>query len=184
MRIIAGKYKGFNLKAPKGQMTRPTSSRLRESVFNILQNQIEEARFLDLFAGSGAMGLEAISRGAAYAAFVEENRDAARIIQENASKMGVKEQTTLLFGDCLAQLPRLAQLGSPFSIIYADPPYNKGLGQLTLEAIDGSEILADGGVVLIEEAKNFEPPELKTLSFIKQRSAGRSTLYQFEKLNF
>lgn len=182
MRIIAGKYKGLTLKAPKGMETRPTSSRLRASVFNILQSEIEGVRFLDLYAGSGAMGLEALSRGAAHASFVDESRDAARAIRENIEKMGVQEQTTLLCGDCLAQLPRLAQLGKPYSIIYADPPYQKGLGKLTLEALDGTDLLAPGGLFFMEEAKGFELPPLKRLRFVKERAMGRTVLYQFEKL--
>jgi len=179
MRIIAGKYKNSLLKAPIGNTTRPTSSRLRGAVFNILMQHIEGARFLDLFAGSGSMGLEALSRGAAFATFVEENRDSARVIQENITSLGVKHQTMVLCGDCAQQLPRLAQLEAPYSIIYVDPPYETPITNTVLEAIDNSSILESGGLLFLEESKRFEVPQLATLKFKKSRSVGRSTLYEF-----
>lgn len=184
MKIIAGIYKNRALKAPKGNTTRPTSSRLRETVFNILQNEIENARFLDLFAGSGAMGLEALSRGASYSAFVESNRDAARMLQENIEKLNVQKQTTLLCGDCLAQLPRLARLEKPFNIIYVDPPYGTAefsYARLLLEALDQSPILAPNALIFIEESKYFDEhiPPLQRIKFKKSRHSGRSVLYEF-----
>lgn len=183
MRIISGKYKNLALKSPAGMETRPTSSRMRESVFNILQSIVDGARFLDLFAGSGAMGLEALSRGASHATFVDASRDAARAIQENITKLNVRDQTTLLSGDCLKMLPRLLQLGSGYDIIYIDPPYDSPLTSQLLEAIDQSELINPGGILFLEESKDFKPPTLSKLTFVKSRKMGRSTLYRFEILN-
>ena len=181
MRIIGGKYKSRALKAPKGDSTRPTSSRMREAVFNILMHQIEGERFLDLFAGSGAMGLEALSRGASFAAFVEENKGAARTIEENIATLAVRNQTMLLVGDCLKQLYRLEKMERPFSIIYIDPPYGAPIVLEVLKLIDRSSILEVGGILLLEESNRFEVPDLETLSLKKSRSVGRSTLYELSK---
>src|SRR5437016_7699125 len=108
MHIIGGRYRNRTIAAPKGLATRPTSGALRESLFNICQHYIEGARFLDLFAGSGAMGLEALSRGAGHAFFIDNSRDAVNCLKGNAKKLLVEEQVTIRYGDVFQILERLA----------------------------------------------------------------------------
>lgn len=123
LRIIAGKFKGRILKIPKSSRTRPTQGMLREAIFNICQNEIEGALFLDLFAGSGAMGLEALSRGAARATFVEQNRQAIACIKENIKTLQVENQAALIPADVSLALTLLAKQKTQFDLIYIDPPY-------------------------------------------------------------
>lgn len=123
LKILSGRFKGRNLKTPKGSKTRPTQGVLRAALFNRCQQEIEGARFLDLFAGSGAMGLEALSRGAALVTFVEKDREASRCIGENLATLQVA--ATLLTLEALAALKALARQGQTFTLIYIDPPYGQ-----------------------------------------------------------
>lgn len=180
MEIIAGKFKNRKIASPTGLDTRPTSSRLRGSLFNICQSYIEGARFLDLFAGSGAMGFEAISRGASWATFVEKDTQAARVIRKNVETFDVSSQTSVLCGDCLHFTQRLPSMEAPFDIIYLDPPYEKWDHEI-LTLIDTTPILKVGGYLFIEEAKK-PTQELLSLELVSERSAGRSKLFQYRKV--
>lgn len=175
LQIIGGKHKKRKLIAPKSPLVRPTASQLRETVFNICQQQIEGARFLDLFAGSGAMGLEALSRGAAEATFVERGRLSLTAIKHNIQLLGEEEHTTVIPGDVFTVLPHLH---GPFDLIYVDPPYGKGLGSQVLDAIDALPILAEGGIILIEDAA-LEEPSLTRLELKHKRQVGRATLFTY-----
>jgi 16S rRNA (guanine(966)-N(2))-methyltransferase RsmD len=179
MEIIAGTFKNRKILAPPGLETRPTSSRLRGSLFNICQTYIEGARFLDLFAGSGAMGIEAISRGAAWATFVENDRSAVTTIRKNVESLGIENQTSIMSGDCLQMLQRMSQHEPPFQIIYLDPPYEKWDHQI-LTLIDTTDILEKGGFLFIEEAKR-PGNTLTSLELVSERRAGRSQLFQYQK---
>lgn len=157
MRIIAGTAKGRTLKSRKGLGTRPTLDRVREAVFNILGAKIVNARFLDLFAGSGAVGLEALSRGAACCYFNDNNRAACRIIKENLTKC-VFTQSALVFTmdvfEFISYLKRKDTLS--FDIIYVDPPYRVDFYALLLQRLVEAELLADEGIVIIEtEPRTF-----------------------------
>jgi 16S rRNA (guanine966-N2)-methyltransferase len=189
LRIIGGDFRSRLLKSPKGEKTRPTLAVMRKSVFDILQSQIEGAHFLDLYAGSGAMGLEALSRGASHATFVETDRNALRCIEENAKALKVQDKIAILNYDCLAALKRLEKSNRQFDIIYADPPYATGAqrGLLTelLQHFDAHPLLRKGGTLFLEEAA---PPLLKpealsfaTLCHINTRTFSRSVLHQFQK---
>lgn len=175
MHIIGGKHKKRRLHAPKSASVRPTSSQLRETVFNICQQDIEDARFLDLFAGSGAMGLEALSRGAAHATFVELGRPSLAAIKRNIELLGEEEQATVILGDVNAQIPLLK---GPFDLIYADPPYGKGLGAQVLHTIDKNLLLAENGTLFIEDSFLEEPP-LENLILKQKRQIGRATLFEY-----
>lgn len=179
MQVIAGKFKNQKLLTPKGLDTRPTASRLRETLFNICQTFIENARFLDLFAGSGAMGLEALSRGASWATFIEKSPNAIKIIKQNIKNLDVENQTSILCGDCAQLLPRAASTKIPYDIIYLDPPYENWDHEI-LHFIDTSDLLISGGYLFIEEAKK---PEylFENLVLVSERSAGRSKLFQYKK---
>ena len=180
MKVTGGFLKNHPLKSPKGNATRPTSEKLRQAVFNICQHHIEDADFLDLYAGSGAMGIEALSRGARSATLIEKNRSAANTIRENINDLDLSPLATLYTADVLISLPKLK--GQTFHLIYVDPPYEKQLQEKTLHLIDSLHLLHIGGILFIEESAShpLEIPELKTLSFTKKRTVGSTTLYQFK----
>src|SRR3954470_18623721 len=143
MRIIAGNWRGRPLQAPAGQATRPTADRARETLFSMLTSRLgsfEGLRVADLYAGSGALGLEALSRGAASATFVETDRAASVAIRRNAERLGAAERIRILGGSALA-LPA----SEPFDLIFADPPYAAGSGTAVVEAVARAGWLAPGG---------------------------------------
>lgn len=190
MRIISGQFRNRTLVVPKGNVTRPTSGQLREAVFNILQHYIEDAYFLDLFAGSGAMGLEALSRHAAYSVFIDADREAVKAIKTNIKNLDVEKQSEVLAGNVLNFLPRLAARARKFDIIYADPPYSLTMGsqqvymaQAILNLIDKEQLLAESGILFLEDAKSTQinVEHLTSLTFVKSRHMGRSTIHQFER---
>jgi 16S rRNA (guanine966-N2)-methyltransferase len=151
VRIIAGSRKGHTIHAPKGRDTRPTSDRVRENVFNIL-GPVDGANVLDLYAGSGAMGLEALSRGAARAVFVESDGDAVRAIERNLDKLRL--QATVLHRDALAVL---ATERTKYDLVLVDPPYAMYADLETRLARYLPTVLADGGVVVLETDARIEP---------------------------
>lgn len=180
LRIIAGKYKGRILKTPKGSSTRPTQGMLREAVFNICQNEVQGSRFLDLFAGSGAMGFEALSRGALKVVFVEKARFALTCIRENISLLQEEPHTSLLNLDALSALKRIKE---QFDLIYIDPPYDTDIAPY-LEILAQKKILAEGGTLFLEE--RFNPKKGATtinygnLIWIASRRFGTAWLHQYK----
>lgn len=174
MRVIGGTARGVPLIAPEGRETRPTSDRVRESLFNILGPRIVDCRFLDLFAGTGAHGIEALSRGAARAAMVEHNRAACECILKNAQKARVWEQATL-FRTALPEA--LARISGPFDIVVADPPYAYEHYADLLKALLDYEILAPQALVVVEHDRRTETPEaVGSLTRTRQTTYGDTTL--------
>lgn len=152
MRIVAGKWRGRVIEAPPGQATRPTADRVRETLFSMLASRLgsfDDLRVADLFAGSGALGFEAISRGAASATFVESDAKAAAVIRRNAEKLGA---TVQVLGSSALALPR----SQPFDLIFADPPYAAGAGTAVLQAVESAGWLASGGWISIETSRADE----------------------------
>ncbi|GAA3907254.1 16S rRNA (guanine(966)-N(2))-methyltransferase RsmD [Sphingomonas limnosediminicola] len=150
MRIIAGQWRGRPIEAPPGELTRPTADRVRETLFSMLLSRLgsfEELRVADLYAGSGALGLEALSRGAASATFVENDAKAQAIIKRNAEKFGISPR---VLGTSVLTLPR----SDPFDLILADPPYGAGAGSAVVEAVAKAEWLAPGGWMSVETSRN------------------------------
>jgi 16S rRNA (guanine966-N2)-methyltransferase len=171
MRIIAGKWRGRTLEAPPGVSTRPTADRVRETLFSMLASRLgsfEDLRVADLFAGSGALGLEALSRGAAGATFVENDAKAAAAIRRNADKLGASIQ--ILPGSALA-LPR----SEPFDLIFADPPYAEGSGTAVVQAVVKSEWLAHGGWMTVETSRH-DTVDAAELEIDAVRDVGRARL--------
>lgn len=162
--------------------TRPTSSRLRESLFDICQNYIEGAFFLDLFAGSGAMGFEALSRGAARVVFVENDPMSIRCIKNNIDQFNVKEKCVLLTGDVFIALKKQLA-GKVFDIIYADPPYGE-YGDQLLSCLANHPILKPNGMLFIEDegSSNDVPGQFHDLILISLRRTGRASLQQWQKV--
>jgi 16S rRNA (guanine966-N2)-methyltransferase len=152
VRIIAGEWRGRPIEAPQGGSTRPTADRVRETLFSMLASRLgsfEDLRLADLFAGSGALGFEALSRGAAFATFVETDPKAAAIIKRNAQRLGASERVQILATSALA-LPR----SNPFDLIFADPPYKKGSANGVIEAVAKAGWLAPGGWLILETGRS------------------------------
>ena len=175
MRIIAGRLKGRRLKAPAWEGLRPTSDKLRETLFNILAPRIDGARVLDGFAGTGAVGIEAISRGAAHVTFIEKDRRAVALIDENLTSCGVEEGYTIHRGDAATILPGLGS--SAFDLILLDPPYDIMTMTPVLDA--SARVLAAGGLVVLEHATRREPEPVTRLEPVRRVKSGDSTLTFF-----
>lgn len=160
MRIIAGAFRGRRLNTPKGIKIRPTIDRVREAIFNIIRDEIPDAQVLDLFAGTGAMGLEALSRGAARAVFVDQSAGAIRLIRENIELCTARDRSLIIQDTVPSAVRRLAIKGDVFDLIFLDPPYGKGLVEKTLEVLD---VVAAPGAMVIAECyfKDELPAELK-----------------------
>jgi 16S rRNA (guanine(966)-N(2))-methyltransferase RsmD len=177
VRIIAGELKGRRLKAPKWEGLRPTSDKLRETLFNLLAPRIAGARVLDVFAGTGAVGLESLSRGAAAAAFIEHDRRAAALIAENVALCGVENRCVIIRDTAQHALPR-PLAGSPFDVIVLDPPYQfEPLGRV-LEA--AARHLAPGGVMVLEHAVRRAVAEVSGARITRTVRSGDSALTLFE----
>lgn len=186
LHIIAGKYKNQKIASPKSQETRPTTGKLREALFNICQNYIRNARFLDVFAGSGAMGLEALSRGARKATFIDGNRECIYCIRENLRALGIENLGQPLQGDAFLLMKKLAKQEEKFDIVYMDPPYGvEGMAEELIKMIDESAILVPGGMLFIEDSKAslIDKDRWITLRLKSERKKGRSQLLQFEKMD-
>jgi 16S rRNA (guanine966-N2)-methyltransferase len=179
VRIIAGSRKGARIFAPTGRETRPTGDRVREAAFNLLgPGRAEDATVLDLFAGSGAMGLEALSRGAAHATFVESDRDACRTINRNLDKLGL-EGATVLCQEAIAALRADARAGTRYDLVLVDPPYRDFSSLQNAMIRHLPEILAPDGLLLVETAAT-EEPKLPPLEKRTSRRYGSARLTLFE----
>lgn len=171
MRIVGGKFKGRRIHAPKGLTARPTTDRNRESVFNILSAiedfSFEGARVIDLFAGSGALGLEAVSRGAAWCLFVETDAGARAAIRDNIEALGLFGITRIHRRSAAALGPKPAGVGAPFNLVFLDPPYNKGLLAPALSMLCDGGWLSPGAIAVLECSRPEEvilPPAFEVIS--------------------
>ena len=175
VRILSGRWKGRRLEVPAG--ARPTSGRAREALFDILQESIPGSRVLDLFAGSGAVGIEALSRGAAQAVFVEEDAGA---LSENLSRLpGAEAQTIVLEGDAVAAASSLARRAERFDLVFADPPYALGTTALSRSL---SALLARGGTLVVQTDAADAPPAPPRVSPGERRAYGRNVFWFFRAL--
>jgi 16S rRNA (guanine966-N2)-methyltransferase len=181
MRVIAGKYRSRILKSLKGLALRPTSDRLRETLFNVLAPYIEGSLFLDLFAGTGAIGIEALSRGASESVFIENHSPAVALIKKNLESLRIKSGATVLPVDALRGLATLAshRSAAKFNIVFLDPPYAAAQDySRVLEFLGASDLLAPGVIVVAEHRRNFDLPEavgaLERFRVLKQGDAALS----------
>lgn len=173
MRIIAGIRKGLKLSAPDGMGTRPTTDRVKESVFNIIQMHLPAERVLDLFAGSGALGIEALSRRSLYCVFVEHDRRAYDVALQNITAAKFRDNSELRFSDSLTYLDSNP---APFDIIFLDPPYNKGLLAVVLDKISQGKLLKEDGIIVVEAEKGGEPAEHPDFEIHKCVSYGKTVI--------
>jgi 16S rRNA (guanine966-N2)-methyltransferase len=172
MRIIAGTFKGRTLAAPTWPGLRPTSDALRETLFNVLGPALPGAVVLDLCAGTGAVGLEALSRGAVRATFIDDDPRALRLIATNAGRCGVENACAIIRGTAVGALAD--DLGGPFDIVVVDPPYDAPWTDDALAA--AARHLAPGGILVLEHAWRRPPPDVPGLRRIRSRRAGDSAL--------
>ncbi|WP_394355733.1 16S rRNA (guanine(966)-N(2))-methyltransferase RsmD [Caldicoprobacter guelmensis] len=181
LRIIAGRWKGRRLLAVKGMHTRPTSDRVKEAIFNILQRCIEGANVLDLFAGTGNLGLEALSRGCARVVFVEKDPRAVDVLNKNRASLGCTEQTAVIRDDVFHAIKRLS-CQERFDIIFADPPYGKGLETPLLNAIAENDVLCQDGVVILEHSsRDPQPDRVGNLVKLQDRRYGNTEISFYKK---
>lgn len=176
MRIISGKNRGRKLKTLEGMNTRPTADRVKESLFNIINNLIIDADVLDLFAGSGALGLEALSRGAKNCIFVDSSKDGIKIIKDNIELCKCEDKSKLLNMDYSTAMQKLSN--QKFDIIFVDPPYLKGIELVVLDKIRG--LMTDNGILIIETDEKTKLPEtINGLRKNDERKYGRTIIYFF-----
>ena len=162
MRVITGTARGRRLKTPENSDIRPTTDNVKESVFNIIQFDIEGRRVLDLFAGTGQLGIECLSRGAAEAVFIDDSRAAVRIVKDNMKACGFS--APVLQQDALSYLRSCGR----FDLIFVDPPYDANLYEPVLETINSVDILSDGGIILCESRRERYMPDMKA-PYLKRR---------------
>lgn len=177
MRIVSGRFKGKPIRTPEGQGTRPTSDRARQAVFNILEHAawaegLDGARVLDLFAGSGALGFEALSRGAAFCLFVETDDNARGAIRENVEAMSLFGQTRVHRRDATDLGPRPSSAGEAFDLAFLDPPYGKGLGEKALAQLAEHGWLKPGALVVFERGSDEPDPALEGFEHLDARDYG------------
>lgn len=178
MRVVGGEFRGRPLATPRDHSIRPTTDRAREAVFNVLAHRfgekLEGARVLDLFAGTGALGLEALSRGGSYAVFIEESAEGRGLIRSNVEAFGLTGRTKIFRRDAT----NLGEAGTmaPFGLLFADPPYGKGLGELALQSARAGGWLAPGALCVVEEtaAALFQPGA--GFSVIDERNYGETVI--------
>jgi 16S rRNA (guanine966-N2)-methyltransferase len=176
MRVIGGIYGGRRLQTPRGLAIRPTSDRLRETLFDVLAPEIEGARFLDICAGSGAAGIEALSRGAAGCTFIELSRRACGAIESNLAALNIDTNAHILCRDAIKALKSLAEREQQFDIVFFDPPYSSGLYSGVMETIAESGLLAPAGILVAEHRAKAPPApeygELRNYRHLKQGESG------------
>ena len=185
MRIVGGQRKGHRLKVPKGRQVRPTPDRVREALFSMLHGRTDEASVLDLYAGSGSLGLEALSRGAQRVVFVERNRAVLSVLQENIAHVATSDsQVEVRTGEVLREIRRLAAAQESFDLVFLDPPYERGLVLPTLELLAGAGILKEDATVVVDHPtrEEIEKNAIGRLEFMDRRAYGEVAiaLYRYK----
>ncbi|MEW6516096.1 MAG: 16S rRNA (guanine(966)-N(2))-methyltransferase RsmD [candidate division FCPU426 bacterium] len=182
MRIIAGDFHGRRLKSPAGNRTRPTLSRVREALFNILAPHLLSARFLDLYAGAGTIGLEALSRGCSRAVFVEGDAHICRVLRDNVERLDPKgERAEVIQGDAVAVARRLGQRSERFHIIFLDPPYHRSETERWTMEKSLAGLLAPNGIAVLQHDRKWAAPEAWAgCRKYRSRDYGSTTLSFFQ----
>lgn len=165
MRVIAGKVRRMTLVTPEGNDVRPTTDRIKETLFNILQNDIYECSFLDLFSGSGGIGIEAISRGASDVVLVEKSKESLRCIEQNLEHTGLSEEAELLPMDVLQAVRNLSKRKKRFDIVFMDPPYEHDMEAPVLEALDKYGVVDEASMIIVETSLRTDPSSLNVYNF-------------------
>lgn len=180
LRIIGGEHRSRVLRSPGGRETRPTRSLVREAAFNMIQGRVSGSGVLDLFAGSGAMGFEALSRGAAHAVFADKDREAVETVLANARALRLEEKCECLRMDWRSSLRALEAAGRRFSLIFLDPPYRQAVREV-LGAVASAGLLEKEGIIVAEHAAAERPEIVEGLRMIRTRVYGVSALTVYEQ---
>jgi 16S rRNA (guanine966-N2)-methyltransferase len=181
MRIIGGNAKGRRLKVPKGQTVRPTSGRVKEALFNILPHDLSGIKFLDLFAGTGNVSIEALSRGAAEAILIDSSAESGKVIRENLRRVQFTDRTRVWIVPVSRAIRLLARRSESFDMIFLDPPYRRNWVETCLEMIARGNLLRRSGTLIVEHSTHEQPkPEYGSLMLQDQRNYG-DTLLSFFK---
>ncbi|HOO23420.1 MAG TPA: 16S rRNA (guanine(966)-N(2))-methyltransferase RsmD [Clostridia bacterium] len=181
MRVIAGKYKGRKLSSPPGNFIRPTTDRAKENLFNVLQNDVEGEVFVDLFCGSGSIGIEALSRGAKKVYFCDKNGDALKLTKQNLSFVPDADYE-LIKGDFTDVLRKLKVRGIKADCIFCDPPYDEKLAESILANVENTGILNQGGMVIIEHRSTDDAIASGTFDLVDSRKYGEATMAFYRKI--
>ena len=171
MRIITGEYRGRSLESPAGYDVRPTSDKVKEAVFNIIMNEVWDATCVDLFAGTGNLGLEALSRGAKKCYFGDNSRESINLIKNNVKMCRAEDKSVIIAGDYSKILGRINE---KVDIFFLDPPYKDGLYENCLEIIDSLDLLSEEGIIVAEHGvRDYVPETVGSLEIIKERKYGK-----------
>lgn len=171
MRVIAGEYKGRRLDRIEGTDIRPTSDTVKEALFNILGDAVIDSAFLDLFGGTGGIGIEALSRGARHVVFIDSDIKSIKVLRGNLSRLNIKDCIEVYNVDYSRAISKLHKYGKKFDIIFMDPPYSMGLAESALKAIDDNPVLSQSGYIIVEHDSKEDMPQ----------NVGRLHLYRFKK---
>lgn len=181
MRVISGSAKGRKLFSVPGSSTRPITSRVKEALFNILSYDIIRARVLDLFAGTGAVGIEALSRGAEHVVFIERARKAIEVVHRNLELTRLEDRATVIRMDAFRYIEQAPE-EQQFDIIYVAPPQYHALWADALHSLDDKDLLAPDGLVIVQiHPKEYEPLPLRNLEVVDERSYGSTSLYFYAR---
>lgn len=178
MRVIAGELKGKKLFSIKGKALRPTSDKVREAIFDILQDRLKGKRVLDLFAGTGALGIEALSRGAEKGVFVENNRHSLSVLRRNIEECRLKAKAEILACEVSAGIKILKSRGEAFELVFMDPPYSRGLVKETLQALGPSTLISSEALIIVEHSRREDLLPFPPFQIIDSRRYG-STCVSF-----
>lgn len=172
MRVISGTARGLRLETPKGENTRPTLDAVKEAIFSMLFDKVWDARCLDLFSGSGALGIESVSRGADFCIFCDKSRDSEKVIRQNIEKARMNDKSLVLCSDFKDALKSLSQKGESFDIVFLDPPYAGGFLDEALEMLHCLSLLKEGAVIVCESDFGTEF-NIQNYNLIKSKKYGR-----------
>lgn len=176
VRVISGSARGLKLNTPGDDRVRPTTDRVKESMFNIVQDWVYDSQVLDLFAGSGALGIEALSRGASQAVFCDNSLDSIKIIKSNIEKARVADRSQIVSGDFKRCLRDMGAKNQSFDMIFVDPPYYKGLFEEVLDTIRACKILKKDGIVIVEHDAKRPIGQVEGLEVYKEKKYGITML--------
>lgn len=184
MRVISGKARGLKLDTPKNQDVRPTTDRVKESLFNIINSYIIDSNILDLFAGTGSLGIECLSRGAKNCVFVDKSKDSINIVKSNVKKARVENESTILNVDFKDALKRLSTQNQKFDVIFMDPPYYENMFIECLKIIDKFDLLDENGIIVVEhDTKDLFEDKIGRFNKSREKKYGNTTLtfYKLEE---
>jgi 16S rRNA (guanine966-N2)-methyltransferase len=177
LRVIAGEYKGRRLDPVEGTDIRPTSDKVKEALFSILGGAVIDSTFLDLFGGTGGIGIEALSRGARHVVFIDSNNRSIKVLRGNLKRLDIKEHVEVYNADYSTAIRKLYKYGKRFDIIYIDPPYGIGLAESALKEIDQNPILSQAGLIVVEhDSKEDMPQKVGKLYLYRNKKYGNTVL--------